>query len=87
MPEAIEHEGKSYWMGFHAKDGWYFRRSANGDVEIFVTETPHHESPIARSVVIDASSWASIVASVCARGEDGATFREALLFHGSEPVR
>jgi len=69
--------------GFHAHSGWYFQRSPDGSVT--VTDTGHAET----SLRVDASTWASIVASVSATGETAETYRGALAFHGdatSEPA-
>ena len=71
-------------MSFHFKDGWYFKRLEDGSVLIY------HEEPISRAecaalidaqIEIDPGSWASIIASVSARGDTAETFREAVKFH------
>jgi hypothetical protein len=65
--------------GFHARDGWYFRREDDGSVRILA---PDSLGPGAQqAIVLDASTWASVVASVSAAGETGETYRTALLFH------
>lgn len=60
--------------GFHWRDGWHFKRQDDGTV--FVYNSAHRVT-----MTIPASEWASIVASVCKRGETGDTYREALAFH------
>lgn len=64
--------------GFHAREEWFFKRLPGGMVRI----TSAKGTP--RSVVLDASTWASAVASVSAAGETGETYRAALGFHGEE---
>lgn len=59
-------------LGFHAHSGQYFRRLDDGRVEIRNSDGVF---------VCDASTWASVVASVSARGETGETYRQALDFH------
>ncbi|MFI7126011.1 hypothetical protein ACIBQ1_09975 [Nonomuraea sp. NPDC050153] len=68
--------------GFHAKNGWYFRREDDGSVHI---AAPDSMGPGASQVVtLDANTWASVVASVSATGETGDTFSQALVFHAGE---
>lgn len=75
-------------MAFHWQNGWYFERLDDGSVRIY------HQDPVSKRTAgegefaeydtcidIHMDSWASIVASVCARGETGETWREALQFH------
>jgi hypothetical protein len=57
--------------GFHAKEGWWFRRDDDGAVAI---STP------TETVTVDANTWASIVASVSAAGETFA-FQAARRLH------
>lgn len=66
--------------GFHAHSGWFFRREPDGSVRILA---PDSLGPGAQqTVVLDAGTWASVVASVSASGEDGTTFRAAERLHG-----
>lgn len=65
-------------MAFHWKDNWFFERREDGAVRIYHLD----EHGIAdEDIEIDADSWASIVASVSARGENAETFNEARQFH------
>jgi hypothetical protein len=65
--------------GFHAKDGWFFRREDDGSVHI---SAPDSMGPGAHQVVtLDADTWASVVASVSARGETADRFAKARRFH------
>ena len=63
---------------FHAADGWFFERLADGAVKIVkvagIGETQ------ATTIIPDAT-WASIVAAVSYRGTNVMTWQEALLFH------
>lgn len=63
--------------GFHAREGYWFRRSDDGDV---IITTPGGQ------VALDAGTWASVVCSVSATGETGERWRQACAFHGS-PLR
>jgi hypothetical protein len=61
---------------FHAIQGWYFRRGADGSVVV-----RHGNGPDQEDVTLDANTWASVIAHVCARGENAATFQDAQDFH------
>ena len=63
---------------FHWHGGMFFRRGDEGTVEIGMG-TGFDDVHVEHS--IDSGSWASIVSSVSARGEDHTTFNEALNFH------
>lgn len=74
-------------MAFHWKDGWYFERlDTEGNVRIYHEEKGQTEEPKECDVVldIDPDSWASIIASVSARGETGSTFHEAQKYHNQQ---
>lgn len=58
----------------HWRDDWYFQRTKLGAVLLTL--------PDKSQKMIPPNEWASIVASVSARGETGDTFREAATFHG-----
>lgn len=65
--------------GFHARDGWYFRRENDGSVRILA---PDSLGPGAHQVVtLDADTWASVVASVSGGGETSESFQAARRFH------
>jgi hypothetical protein len=67
--------------GFHARDGWYFRREDDGSVHI---AAPDSLGPGASQVVtLDADTWASVVASVSRNGETADSFAAAARFHDS----
>lgn len=61
------------YEGFHAKDGWYFERHEDGSVTIRAAVNRCDES-----ITVDASSWASIVASMSNAGENSDTYNAAL---------
>lgn len=61
--------------GFHAREEWFFKRLPGGSVRITSVK------PTPRAVVLDPSTWASIVAAVSATSETGETYRAALAFH------
>lgn len=65
--------------GFHARDGWFFRREADGSVRILA---PDSMGPGAhQAVALDANTWASVVASVSRGGETSESFQAARSFH------
>lgn len=65
-------------MAFHWKDNWYFERRDDGVVRIYHLD----DHGIAdEDIEIDADSWASIIASVSARGDTAEAFHEAREFH------
>lgn len=74
---------------FHARDGWHFGRNTDGSVTIErhvvnkdITGKFAGSYAVVESVTIEASVWASIVASVSQAGEDRETWLAALKFHG-----
>lgn len=62
---------------FHAGHGLYFSRLMDGSVTIRIESVGGLE--VERTVSPD--TWASIMAAVCARGEDTDTWHEARQFH------
>jgi hypothetical protein len=62
--------------GHHARDGWFFRRDADGAVVVTAASWPGEPK-----VILDPHTWASVVASVSAAGETAETYRQALAFH------
>ena len=68
---------------FHYKDGWYFERlEKGGSVKItypggWIDDKKRDEEEL----VIDHSSWASIVASVTPTGDNAETFSAAEKLH------
>lgn len=64
-------------MSFHAGDGLYVERLDDGAVKVRLDPT----EGFGHVVVVPADTWASVVAAVCARGENGGTWREARDFH------
>jgi len=66
-------------LGFHAHDGWYFKRGEDGSVRILAPDSLGPGG--SQRIDLDANTWASIVASVSAASENGETHRAALAFH------
>lgn len=64
---------------FHWTDGVFFERTDDGSVK--VTKGGGFDTDGETLFVIDANSWASIVASVSAGGEGGGRYFRALSFH------
>lgn len=60
--------------GFHYRDELLFFRQADSAVRVMLTGVT--------VAVIDAYSWASVVASMSAGGEDAASYERARDFHG-----
>lgn len=74
---------------FHTHDGLHFRRGDSGAVQvIFPIRTEGEVWPERyETVTLDADTWGSVVASVCAAGETAETFRAARAFHdGGAPT-
>lgn len=76
---------------FHAHDGWHFERLKDGSVRVTREETQDYKgqpllngSVELETVVFDPDTWASIVASVSKKGENGDTFARASRLHMSE---
>lgn len=69
---------------FHTHDDLYFRRGDNGDVHvIFPVRTEGEVWPERyEKVTLDPDTWASVVSSMSAVGENAETFRAARNFHG-----
>jgi len=67
---------------FHVGNGLFFRRTKDGSVDI--GRGPDFEQ-VEVVQTIDPSSWASVISSVCARGEDHETWQEAQQFHMRAP--
>lgn len=70
--------------GFHLREGLFFCRKADGHVAI-QKYRPGALGP-EWVLVVPPNEWASVVASVCARGENIDTFTEAMEFHGAPEV-
>lgn len=64
-------------MMFYVSDGWHFSRGEDGAVEF------GNESRFIETLVIDAGSWASIVASVSRDGDTAEQFSKAQALHGA----
>lgn len=68
---------------FHARGGWLFRREPFGSVTIEKRTNDRAQNP-EMNVSFDADTWASIVATVSARGDNATTHAEALRFHNAD---
>ena len=75
---------------YHAKDGLHFQRHKDGSVTVARWLHGLANAGRADQAVVDvldhawtltASEWASVVASVSAKGESGETYNAALRFH------
>jgi len=75
-----EVKGLAMVAGFHALDGLYFTRGEDGSVTVAITESALVESPVLRSFTLDVDSFASVVASMSARGEENGGFYKAKEF-------
>lgn len=72
---------------FHLKDGWYFERTAMGDVKIVKKASPMGDAPVVAEIVVPPNEWASVVASVCFDGENAETFGAMQEFHNAGLLR
>lgn len=66
-------------LGFHAKEGWWFKRIEAGAVLITL-----EGDEIGAQIAVDDNTWASIAASVSAGGETASSWKEAHNFHNSD---
>ena len=64
---------------FHTHDGWYFQRQQGGSVLVSHVTGPDGED----EVTLDADTWASVVAFVCADGDNANTFGKAQTLHNN----
>lgn len=72
--------------GFHWREGLYFNRLENGDVEISKSASHPSQALPAILLVIPSNEWASIVSSVSKGGETSESYSGTLAFHmGSLP--
>ena len=81
--ETIVKQSEVKNMAFHYKEGWFFKRREDGSVRIYQQQPVRENIVKELGIDIEADSWASIMASVSARGETGETFREAQQFHST----
>lgn len=81
MARTIETAFGPIVPGFHLRSGLHFQRGDEGEVTIVKTDGQAFDPVIQWEVVVPAEEWASVVASVGARGETGDTWREALAYH------
>lgn len=68
---------------FHAHSNWFFSRDKETGTVIIERKIPRasQEELNSHRVELDADAWASILAHVSARGENGQTWQEARDFH------
>ena len=79
-------EGYESDRGFHLSGGLMFNRRPDGKIEIKVVLPPHHAaSSILFRTVTDDDGFASVMASMSARGETGETWQQARDFLKGEP--
>ena len=69
-------------LGFHTQDGLYFQRGKDGSV-VATRATPEMKDPSEVQVlfVLDANSWASVVAHVSRLGSTSEGFAAASALH------
>ncbi len=64
-------------MSYHARDGLFFERLADGSVRVTV-----RDGDVQRfAAVLPPETWASVLAQVSARGETYDTWNEARQYH------
>jgi len=63
--------------GFHSKNGLFFQRDDRGGVTVRKVSGKR----VVWVINLDSHEWASVMTSVCARGEDAIAFQRALEFH------
>lgn len=80
--ERIEKVEAAVSGAFHWRDGWFFRRLADGAVRVMRRTRPGTQW-LESDTIIPAAEWASIVCSVSAAGETAERWDRAQLFHGN----
>ena len=68
-------------VGFHAQDGWFFRRRDDGGVCI---RQEHPSGVIMAHMDVDDATWGSIVCSVSVGGEVRGRWYTAMDFHAGK---
>ena len=71
---------------FHATDGFTAKRVDSGKIRLRKYKDSFCDQLIFE-IIFDSSSWASIVASVCKRGETSETYHEQMKFHDQKPEK
>lgn len=67
---------------FHYKNGWHFgKKSSNEPGKVCIRRQDEKSGQLIESIYIDADSWASIVASVSACGDNADSVQIASLLH------
>lgn len=69
---------------FHVTDGFTAKRVDSGQVRLR-KYTDSYLDRILFEITFSASVWASIVSSVCARGETSESYHEQKKFHDQKP--
>lgn len=64
---------------FHAHDGWYFDRDAEGQVRI--AHYANNGPQVDASIVMDAATWVSVVTSVTSTPDDSETYQAVAALH------
>lgn len=65
---------------FHLQDNVYFERQPNGRIRIVVREGDQANAPIVKDTICKPEGFASVMATMSARGEDLATWQEACAY-------
>lgn len=71
---------------FHLTDGLYFEKLADGAVRILKKADSQESSPVIFDHMMEASHWASVIASMSHYGEESGGFYRALNFHRGDPL-
>ncbi len=71
---------------FHLTDGLFFQRCVGGSVRMVKRENGRDGAPVLFEITVDASAWASIIASMSFYGEENGGFYRAMKFHANEPL-
>lgn len=69
----------------HSRNGFYFKRQDDGSVRVRIAignpEGGQWDDTTLREITVPPNEWASVIASVCARGADSASYQDAQDFH------
>ncbi len=70
-------------MTFHIRDGWRAERLV-GSGSVTIVKEAEVPGDTGVYLTMTDTEWASVVASVCARGETAVTYGDALAFHNDK---
>lgn len=71
---------------FHVVDGLYFQKLKDGAVRVLKTAGGQEDSPVIFDQTLEASQWASVIATMSYLGEEDGGFYHAMHYHTGEKI-